>query len=407
MQSNCVACDFLVIGAGAVGLAIAREIKRRYPDQSVVILEKEATPGLHASGRNSGVLHSGIYYPAQSLKARVCAAGARELSEYCKERNLPIRKLGKILVPARESDADQLDLLETRGRSQGIEVLRIDRQQLQELEPHVRSATGQALLVPATAVVSSAAVVKTLVEEVVESGVRLLTGVAITHVDADKRRLKTNQGEFSYGRVINCAGAQADRVAHLFGAAMHYTVLPFRGQYWKLAPDSNIRLNHLIYPVPDLRVPFLGVHTTTAVNGDVYLGPTATPAFGRENYAGLQGVALGEAVRIGARLGRLFLVGKDGFRRLALREAWRATKSGFLSGVTPLLPEVRPEHLLPAPHKSGIRPQMLDLRTGRLEMDFKVEQGAGATHILNAISPAFTSSFPLARHIVDEFIEKG
>lgn len=300
-QSKPVCCDFLVIGAGVVGLAIAREIKLRYPSQSVVVLEKEAAPGLHASGC-SGVLHSGIYYPAESLKARVCATGARELSEYCLERKLPIRRPGKILVPARASDAAQLDLLEQRGRKQGIEVFRLDGQQLSELEPHVRSATGQALLVPSTAVVSCAAVIKELVKEVIASGVSLQTNTTIIEVDAEKRRLKTKEGEFTYGQVINCAGAHADRVAHLFGSARHYTVLPFRGSYWKLDPRSNIQLRHLIYPVPDLRVPFLGVHTTTTIDGDIYLGPTATPALGRENYSGLKNVGIGEAVSIGARL---------------------------------------------------------------------------------------------------------
>lgn len=403
LRSN--SCDFLVIGAGIVGLAIAREIKLRFPDHSIVILEKEDKPGLHASGRNSGVLHSGIYYPTESLKARVCASGARELSEYCRARNLPINNPGKILVPSKESDGRQLDLLEKRGLDQGIEVHRLDWKQLREIEPHVRSATGQALLIPTTAVVSSSAVVDSLVEEVTTAGVVVKSGATIMEVDSRHRRLKTTQGEFSYGHVINCAGSHADKVAHLFGAASHYTVLPFRGRYWKLDTASKIKINHLIYPVPDLRVPFLGVHTTTAINGDIYLGPTATPAFGRENYFGLHGINAGEAARIGLRLGHLFLSGKDGFRRLAIREAWHATKPGFLSGVKSLLPEVRSSHLLAAPYKTGIRPQMLDLRTGRLEMDFKIEQSNAVTHILNAISPAFTSSFPLARYIVDNYIE--
>ena len=397
--------DFLIIGAGIVGLALARELKRRYPDQQVTILEKEPAPGRHASGRNSGVLHSGIYYPPGTLKARVCAQGAVELAAYCQERQLPFTRPGKLLVPVQAADAPQLDLLQARAQEHGIPVTRLPAADLQRLEPEVRSATGEALLVPGTAVVSPAAVLEALSREVQAAGVTLLTGGHLDQVDPARQRLIWSGTTLGYGHAINCAGAHADTVAHQFGAGQRYTLLPFRGAYYKLDPRAGIRVQHLIYPVPDLRVPFLGVHTTTSVTGDVYLGPTATPAFGRESYRGLHGTRLAEAARIAGLLGRQYLAGRDGFRRLAWQEAARMTQRGFAAAAQALLPRLRPEHLLPA-DKVGIRAQMLDRQTGRLVMDFLVEQSPGATHVLNAISPAFTSSFPLARHLIDEFIAR-
>ena len=397
--------DFLIIGAGIVGLALARELKRRFPDQQVMVLEKEPAPGRHASGRNSGVLHSGIYYPPGTLKARVCAQGATELAAYCQERQLPFTRPGKLLVPAQAADAPQLDLLEARAQEHGIPVTRLHAADLQRLEPDVRSATGEALLVPGTAVVAPAAVLESLSREVQAAGVTLLTGGHLDQVDPARQRLIWSGTTLSYGHAINCAGAHADTVAHQFGAGQRYTLLPFRGAYYKLDPRSGIHVQHLIYPVPDLRVPFLGVHTTTSVTGDVYLGPTATPAFGRESYRGLHGTTPAEAGRIAGLLGRQYLAGRDGFRRLAWQEAARMTKRGFHTAAQALLPRLQVGHLLPA-DKVGIRAQMLDRQTGRLVMDFLVEQSPGATHVLNAISPAFTSSFPLGRHLIDEFIAR-
>ena len=402
-MSLAINTDFLIIGAGMVGLTLARELKHRYPDQSVTVLEKEPTPGHHASGRNSGVLHSGIYYPPGSLKARVCAQGARELAAYCEDRQLPLNRPGKLLVPASTQDGPQLDLLENRANAQGIEVQRLDRQTLATLEPDVRSATGEALLVPSTAVVAPAAVLAAVAREAQDAGVDIRCGGQLDKVDPARQQVTWAGIGFTYGHAINCAGAHADTVAHQFGAGQRYTLLPFRGAYYKLDPRSGICVQHLIYPVPDLRVPFLGVHTTTSISGDVYLGPTATPAFGRESYRGLQGTTPAEAARIAGLLTRQFIAGRDGFRRLARQEAARMTKHGFHAAAQALLPRLRPEHLLPA-DKVGIRAQMLDRTTGRLVMDFLVEQSPGATHVLNAISPAFTSAFPLARHLIDEFI---
>lgn len=398
--------DFLIIGAGIVGLTIALELKRRHPGASVLVLEKEPEPGRHSSGRNSGVLHSGIYYPPASLKAQVCRSGCLEMIAYCEERGLPLSRIGKVLVPVREEDGPQLDLLEERGALNGVAVKRLGPAELKEMEPEARSATGQALFVPVTSVVSSAAVFASVLADVRAAGIEIICGGDLGAVDADARSLTFAGERIAYGHAVNTAGLHADSVAQRFGVGDNYTLLPFKGIYWKLDPAAGLAINHLIYPVPDLRVPFLGVHTTTSIDGTVYIGPTAVPAFGRENYRGLQGVAPRELTRILGLIAGQYVSGRDGFRRLAWQEGRRYFRRWFAEAGRALLPRLRPEHLL-ASDKVGIRAQMLDQSTGRLVNDFVVEQGPSSTHVINAISPAFTSAFPLARHVCDAFIEKA
>ncbi len=398
--------DFLVIGAGIVGLTMALELKNRNPAQSVTVLEKEPMPGLHTSGRNSGVMHSGIYYPPDSLKAKVCTRGAIEMAEYCESRKLPLKKIGKILVPTKSEDIHQLDLLLARGKANRVVVEMLDEKNLKKLEPEVRSANGKALFVEQTSVIDSKIVMSSLVKEVREKGIIILCDGVLSDIDASKRTVKWNKSTINYGHVVNAAGLHADKIAHQFGSGLRYTLLPFKGLYWKLDPLSKIKINHLIYPVPDLGVPFLGVHTTTNTEGVTYLGPTAVPAFGRENYNGIKGVSFGEFLRISALLTTQFTTGKDGFRKLAYQEGRRYFKPWFVEAAQALLPKLRSEHLLPC-EKVGIRAQMLDKQTGHLVHDFLVESGVSSTHILNAISPAFTSAFPFARYICDNYIDKS
>lgn len=396
--------DYVIIGAGIVGLTVALELKRRHPNATVLLLEKEPEPGRHSSGRNSGVLHSGIYYPPASLKAQVCGQGCRELIGYCEERGLPLNRIGKVLVPVREEDGPQLDLLAERAAANGIAIERLDVAELKRREPEARSATGKALFVPITSVVSSKDVFASVLADARTAGVELVCGGRLEQVDADARGLVFGGERIDYGHAVNAAGLHADTVANTFGVGRDYSLLPFKGIYWKLDPEAGLRINHLIYPVPDLRVPFLGVHTTTAIDGTVYIGPTAVPAFGRENYRGLQGVSPGGLARIGWMIAGQYVSGRDGFRRLAWQEGRRYFRRWFAEAAQALLPRLKPEHLLPC-DKVGIRAQMLDRRTGRLVTDFVVEQGPHSTHVINAISPAFTSSLPLARHICDAFIE--
>ena len=296
-------------------------------------------------------------------------------------------------------------MLAERAEINGVDAVRLDAQGLNELEPEARSAVGQALWIPSTSVGSPTEMMRVFVKEVSTLGVEIQCGGELSRIDSSKRNAYLKNGDvINYGHAINAAGLHADRIAHLFNVGEHYTLLPFKGIYWKLDPRAGININHLIYPVPDLRVPFLGVHTTTTTDGATYLGPTAVPAFGRENYHGLEGVSLNELYRINKLLIKQFVSGRDGFRSLAWQEGRRYFKPWFAQAAQAILPNLRPEHLLPT-SKIGIRAQMLDKRTGSLVTDFVVEQGEHSTHVLNAISPAWTSSFPFARYVCDNFIK--
>jgi len=396
--------DYLIIGAGIVGITIALELKKRFPEAKIRLLEKEAELGKHSSGRNSGVLHSGIYYPSGTLKAEVCRQGAIEMKEFHRAHKLRLRECGKLLVVADSQDARQLAILAERAQQQDIPIEKLDEQQLRSMEPQARSVTGQALYVPTTAVGDPAAVMQVLRAGLKEENIELTYNAQLGSVEPSRRQIRLSSGELiQYGHAINTAGLYADRVAHLFHCGQTYTLLPFKGIYWKLDPASGISLKHLVYPVPDLRVPFLGVHTTTTVDGAAYLGPTAVPAFGRENYVGLQGVKLTEAVKISLILTKQFAANRDGFRRLTRQEGRRYFKRWFVQAAQAIVPRIKPEHLQPT-SKVGIRAQMFNTQKGKLENDFLIEQGENSTHILNAISPAWTSAFPFARHVCDHHI---
>jgi L-2-hydroxyglutarate oxidase LhgO len=400
------ATDFLIVGAGIVGLTIACELKRRHPAASVTVLEKEDRAGFHSSGRNSGVLHSGIYYPSDSLKAKLCSAGARELADYCVERNLPLSRIGKILMPVVPADAPQLDVLAARAAANGAIAEKLDEPQLAELEPEARSASGTALWVPGTAVGDPPSVMASVARDAHRAGVALHYNAQCVAFDERTREvILQDRTRFAYHHLVNAAGLHADQVAHRLGVAAEYSLIPFKGIYWQLDPNSGLQIRHLIYPVPDLRVPFLGVHTTTSVTGHVYLGPTAVPAFGRENYHGLSGVSAREAGRISQLIMCQIIAGRDGFRRLAWQEGRRYFKRWFLEAAQSLLPRLRSDHLLPC-GKVAIRAQLYDRAAGRLVNDFLVNAGKSSTHVLNAVSPAWTSAFAFARYVVENHVEQ-
>lgn len=396
--------DFLIVGGGIVGLTIARELKMRFPQSTVKVMEKEKKTGAHSSSRNSGVLHSGIYYPPETLKAKVCRQGAIEMADYHDAHGLPLKRCGKILVATNEFDAPQLDLLWKRAQANGVVAEKLDEQALREAEPEAKSSTGNALYVAATAVGSPKAMMETLTKEVRELGVDLCIASEVVSASPDGRSISLRNGEkILFGHMVNTAGLHADRIGKMFGVGKRYTMLPFKGLYWKLDPNSGLKINHLIYPVPDLRVPFLGVHTTTSTDGVTYLGPTAVPAFGRENYRGFSGIDFADLPRMLGLIATQFYHGHDGFRRLAWQEGRRYFKPWFYQAAKFILPRLKIEHLQKC-DKSGIRPQLLDLQTKRLVNDFLVEKAEHSTHVLNAISPAWTCSFPFARHICDNYV---
>lgn len=393
--------DFLIIGAGIVGLSIARELKVRHPQARIQVLEKEAAPGLHSSGRNSGVLHSGLYYLPGSLKARLCRQGAQEMAAFHEEHGLRLNRCGKLLVPTSPAFSGEMETLAGRAAANGVRVETIDASSLRELEPETRSATGSALWVPDTAVGSPGAVIVALLGELQARGVEVRTGAEVVGVSRSAKTVRLRDGSrIAYGTAINAAGLHADRIAHYFGAARRYSLLPFRGIYWRLDPAAGIPVQRLVYPVPELRILYLGVHTTTATDGTVYLGPTAVPAWGREHYQGWRGIDPGSVPRIAWQLGRMMAADRDGFRAQAWQEGRRRYKHWFFAAARALLPRLRPEHLQPAA-KVGLHPRLFDHVSGSLLKDFVLEAGPDELHVLGATSPAWTSAFPFARHICD------
>ncbi|MGB1907188.1 MAG: FAD-dependent oxidoreductase, partial [Spongiibacter sp.] len=321
--------DFFIAGGGIVGATLALELRRRFPDLSVILCEKEDRLGAHASTRNSGVIHSGIYYDPNSVKAKVCHEGAKRMIAFHEENSLPIRKMGKLLVCPEADMTDQIDVLYQRAGRNGLNASLIDETTLKEMEPEAHSAGGRAIFVPMTAVGDPAATMQVIEKHLSDYQVKVITGAGFATRNRDGSIGLSNGEKIAFGYFINAAGGYADKVAHAFDVGHDYKMLPFRGLYWQLASDAGIHLNHLVYPVPDLRFPFLGVHTTTTVDGRIYLGPTASPGFGREHYRGFAGVNLTDTLNTLLHSGAQFWGNRNGFRNLAFQEIKRLTKGGF------------------------------------------------------------------------------
>jgi len=387
--------DFLVVGGGIIGIAVASEARRRHPDSKVILLEKECSWGAHASGRNSGVLHAGFYYSADSLKARFSAEGNRRLTEYCAEKHLPINRCGKLVVTAGPEELVRLDELFRRARANGVEVQEVTEEEARELEPRARTFQ-RALYSPNTSSVDPLVVVGSLASDAEGAGVDLRTGVSF--IGRDGTRVRTSQGVIEAGYVINCAGVHADRVAREYGHGERYRILPFKGLYLKAVPEERFRTH--VYPVPDLRYPFLGVHVTVDVDGHAKLGPSATPAFGREHYAS-KDLRIHEGVETLWRLLTLLVRDDSGLRGLSLEELKKHSRSIMVKRASSLAEGIEIGRY-PYWGRPGIRAQLLDVRERRLVMDFLIESDDRSCHVLNAISPGFTCALPFAEHVLDQ-----
>lgn len=394
-------CDFLIIGAGIMGLGVANALQGKYPSASIVIIEKERSPGLHASGRNSGVLHAGFYYTADSLKARFTKEGNSALKEFCKEHSLKLNECGKVVVAANEEEIATLLELYERGLANGVELTVVDEEELRHIEPNAKTC-GKALHSPNTATVDPAQVVDKLKDIVLSRGAKLYCNTAYEHNPAPGS-VMSSQGDIDAGIVINCAGLYADRVAKSFGFARNYTIIPFKGVYLKYAmPDRPVKSN--IYPVPKLENPFLGVHYTVTADGDIKIGPTAIPAFGRENYLGFEGIELSDLAEILYYESRLFIHDSFHFRSLALEE-FRKYDRAYLASLAKKMVHCIDEEGFDSWSRPGIRAQLLDSRTLELVQDFVVEADSRSVHLLNAVSPAFTCSLPFSEWIVENYID--
>ena len=386
--------DFLVIGGGVIGLSIARKLRRTFPRSSVNLLEKEVDCGLHASGRNSGVLHAGFYYSPDSLKAKFTWRGNRLLTEYCEDKKIPLNKCGKLVVAKDQNDHAALDELLRRGRANGIPLTEISEKEAKLIEPRVKTCE-RALFSPATSTVDPSLVMQAMKKDAVDEGVQLHCGVR--YLESSKGQVKTTHGTYEAGYVVNAAGLYADRIARDYGFSEHYRILPFKGLYlYSSEPAGSIRTN--IYPVPDLKNPFLGVHFTVAANGRAKIGPTAIPGLWREQYAGVENFRWGEFFEVALRGMGLLANANFDFRMLALKEVAKYSKSKMVSLASELAEDVRPEHYQ---HwgKPGIRAQLVDIDKRKLEMDFVLEGDRHSMHVLNAVSPAFTCSIPFSEYV--------
>lgn len=393
-------CEVLITGAGITGLAIARELLRR-GIEDILIIEKEDGLGTHASGRNSGVLHAGVYYAPGTLKARFCVLGNRLMKEFCRKNGLALRETGKVIVAKDETGLQGLYELKTRAELSGARVQVVDEKELSEIEPHA-ATYEKALFSPDTAVIDSKEVLQALADELERSGkVKIVCGAAFFGLKNDRTAL-TGKGAVRFRKFINAGGAYADKIARSFGVGKEYRILPFKGIYKALVKERSFLVRSNIYPVPDLKNPFLGVHFTRNTADRVYIGPTAVPALGRENYRFFDDLSL-ETMSILYRDGILFFKNRD-FRNNALSEVKKYSDRVFFKEAKFLVKGLNPSDLEDT-EKVGIRPQLVHWSDKKLVMDFLMIKDGDSLHVLNAISPAFTSSLAFAAHAADIFIQ--
>lgn len=391
--------DILICGAGIVGLTIARELlKMGY--KNITIIEKEKKIGTHASGRNSGVLHAGIYYATDSLKAKLCLKGNHLMKDYCRQKNIPVFETGKVIVAKNEGETNALEELYQRGLNNGAKVELIDDKRLKSIEPFARTFRV-ALFSPETAVIKPQTILQSIERELLESGnVKILECLEFRGMNNNSEAI-TDNGNIRFELFINAAGAYSDKIAHMSSTGQNYKILPFRGTYRKIIKEKSHLVNGNIYPVPDIRNPFLGVHFTKAADRTVYIGPTAIPAFGRENYEFFKEVDR-ELFQILLREGILFLT-NTGFRKVAISEPGKYFLRSFFEEVKDMITDLNIEDILPS-DKAGIRPQLVDWQKKELVMDFIILKHKNSIHILNAVSPAFTGSMAFAEFVVNKYI---
>ena len=391
--------DFAIIGSGIIGLTLAFKLKQKFNNSKIVIFEKEPNSISHGSGRNSGVLHSGIYYEPGSLRANLCVTGVKELKEYIKSENLWINECGKLLLPTSEYSYSNLENLFNRAKKNGVEINKIKNEEIKRIEPNTNCQFEYGLHVPFTSVADPKEVSKSLIENLKKMNVEINYNSKILKISEQK--LFTQNNTIEAGHIFNCAGLFADEIAKNSNLEFRYSFLPFKGKYWKIT-NKSFKLNHLVYPIPDLRYPFLGLHSSHNRHGDFYIGPSSTPVFGREKYNGILGDNLKESISLIFNFSKKIIFNENKLRTLALQELSLLTKRGFFNQIKKMFNNINPDDLELSDQKVGIRSQIFDPQSKNLVNDFVVINQKNTTHVLNAISPAWSASFAFADHLINE-----
>jgi L-2-hydroxyglutarate oxidase len=393
--------DIVVIGAGIIGAAAAWQLIQQYPSKKVLLLEKEPQVASHQTGRNSGVIHAGVYYPADSLKAKYCKQGLEATIQFCQKYNLPYSQCGKLLVATNPQEVQRMHALYERCQDNQLEPILLSQQQLKDIEPNVRGE--EAFLIKKTGITSYTTITDTLVKLFVDAGGEVYFEQQVVAISESESgvSVSTTKDNIQCLFLVNCAGLQADRIAKMLDVDIDYQIIPFKGEYFRLPAKYNNLVKHLIYPIPDPNLPFLGVHLTRMIDGSITVGPNAVLAFAREGYNKWQ-FSFEDNLELLKFAGTWPLM-KQHFGSGLTEFKNSVYKKGYLALVQKYCPKITLEDLQPYP--SGIRAQAVD-KSGALIHDFKFTETERSLHIGNAPSPAATSAFPIASSIVQRLIDK-
>jgi L-2-hydroxyglutarate oxidase len=393
--------DVVVIGGGIVGLSTAMQLTERYPGMSVAVLEKEPELASHQTGRNSGVIHAGVYYAPGSLKARFCREGVVATERFCDEHGIPYEQCGKLLVATDRDELPRMDALFERAKQNGIVIEKLDQMEVARREPRIRSLGG--LWSPTTGIVDYGRVSRAMADVVRERGGTILTNTEVLHIEEAPSGvvLETERDRVRAHQVISAAGLQADRLARMAGVETDFRIVPFRGEYYRLGASKNDIVQALIYPIPDPELPFLGVHLTKMIGGYVTVGPNAVLAFAREGYT-FGDVNVNDLLEM-ARYSGFRKVIKANLKSGVQEMAGALVKARYLALCQRYCPELELEDL--QPYRAGVRAQAV-LPDGTMVHDFLIGETARTIHVLNAPSPAATSAIPIGKHIIGLAEEK-